>query len=136
MCVWCVWFWGKAVCVCVCGDGGLGVMLCVCVWFGGNAVCVCVHFPYYREAGSGWQVRVCLCVCCDGPAGEQCPTWLSAAKRRRLRGMVLEGRYYPRSFSWGTPPHPGVSGCTSQVHKINQAIRSLFKLNQRITEAR
>ena len=36
---------------------------------------------------------------CDGPAGEQCPTWLSAAKRRRLRGMVVDGRYYPRSFS-------------------------------------
>ena len=33
---------------------------------------------------------------CDGPAGEQCPTWLSTAKRREARGMVFDGRYYPR----------------------------------------
>ena len=33
---------------------------------------------------------------CGGPAGEQCPTWLSTAKRRKARGMVVDGRYYPR----------------------------------------
>ena len=39
------------------------------------------------------------CLSYDGPAGEQCPTWLSTAKRRQSRGMVLDGRYYPRGFS-------------------------------------
>ena len=33
---------------------------------------------------------------CGGPAGEQCPTWLSTAKQGEARGMVVDGRYYPR----------------------------------------
>ena len=40
---------------------------------------------------------------CGGPAGEQCPTWLSTAKPRKARGMVVDGRYYPRG-SHREPP--------------------------------
>lgn len=35
---------------------------------------------------------------CDGPADEQCPTWRETARRGAPRGMVVEGRYYPRCY--------------------------------------
>ena len=48
------------------------------------------------------------------------------SQRHGVRWAVL-----PQRFSQGTPPLPGVSDCPSQVEWINQAIRSLFNLNQR-----
>ncbi|CAB1438348.1 unnamed protein product [Pleuronectes platessa] len=51
---------------------------------------------------------------CEGPAGKQCPTWLRTARQRKSRGVVLDGRYYSRGSSKGTPPLPGGSDCPSQ----------------------
>ena len=103
----------------------------MCEDSGGRLYFLCViAFPDWCAPFD--DVCVCVCVCCDGPAGEQCPTWLSTAIQGEARGMVFDGRYYPRGYHREVLP--------SQVslivpHRWSESTRqsgAFFNLNQRI----
>ena len=67
---------------------------------------------------------------CDGPAGEQWPTSPNGGQKGRQRqpsGVVLDGRYYPKSCVIETPPYSGVSAYHTEVCWVSPAIRRPFK---------
>ncbi|KAK0156620.1 hypothetical protein N1851_000051 [Merluccius polli] len=67
---------------------------------------------------------------CDGPAGQQCPTWPQGGhkgRQREPRGVVVNGRYYPKMVSKELRP-PGASTYLSQVCRVRPAIGRPFIL--------